>query len=124
LKFWASETMPNHFSVNRQTTISDEGWNHWVCFLPNYFSGPNFTSAHKSWSDQYEPMAHTFWHLHLNHFYFFCYGKSIFKTGAKYIFPSQNSAHRKSYFFLSCITDTYYFHPRKSQIWFLPRKVQ
>lgn len=40
-------------------------------FLSKLFSGSYFTSAHKSWSDQYEPKAHTFWHIHLSHAFSF-----------------------------------------------------
>lgn len=123
LKFLASEMMPEYFSVNRDCDFQGR-LKSLKAFLSKLFSGPNFTSAHMSWSDQYEPSAHTFWHLHLNHF-FSAMGKiSIFKTGVKCIFLSQNSTHRKPYYFFVMCNRHLLFYPQKNQIWFLPRKGQ
>lgn len=127
LKFRASEMRPEHFSVNRDCDFQ-ESLKSPRAFLSKLFSGLNFTSAHKSWSDQYETTAHTFWHLHLNHFFFSTMVQkkiSIFKTGAKcFFFLSRNSTHRKLYYFFVMCNRHLLFYPQKSQIWFLSRKGQ
>lgn len=125
LKFRASEMRPEHFSVNRDCDFQGS-LKSLRAFLSKLFSGLNFTSAHKSWSDQYETSAHTFWHLHLNHFFSTMVQKkiSIFKTGAKCFFSWVEIAHTESYIiFLSCVIDTYYFTHRRVRFDFCQGRV-
>lgn len=112
LKFLASEMMPEYFSVNRDCDFQGR-LKSLKAFLSKLFSGPNFTSAHMSWSDQYEPSAHTFWHLHLNHF-FLLWGKYLSLKQEWSVFSWVKIVHTESHIiFLSCVIDTYYFTHRR-----------
>lgn len=74
LDTWASAPVHAWPTCSQQgAVVSEKGFSGMSLgvFLSKLLSGSYFTLAYKSESGQYEPKAHTFWHIHLNHSFSF-----------------------------------------------------